>query len=206
MTDKEGVIKYTLDFTQGPAPEQDLEELNIWRCILFDLGLIGQVPSRYQGYGFGNLSVRLPSSARFVISASQTGHLSRLQAEHYTQVDSFDIAGNRVRAHGPLPPSSEALTHAMFYQLSSNIQCVLHVHDPLMWRYALENGWPSTGPDIEYGTVEMAQEVERLYRSKAFDQRCCLVMAGHDDGLVFFGDSVDSAGSALLDAWVQIHC
>jgi hypothetical protein len=207
MTDMEGIIKYTLDFTESEAPELDLEELNIWRCILFELRLIGQVPGRYEGLGFGNLSVRRPGlTQEFVISASQTGHLEKLQQEHYTQVDSCDIAANRVVAHGPLPPSSEAMTHAMFYQLSSDIGCVLHVHDPMMWLYALDAGWPGTAPDVEYGTVKMAREVERLFRDRVFDDMPCLVMAGHHDGLVFFGNSVDAAGSSLLDAWVLIHC
>jgi len=74
----EGVIKFHLDFREGPAPaERLLLELNAWRARFLELGLIGQDPERYEGYGFGNLSRRLPGQGEnaFLISGTQTGHL-----------------------------------------------------------------------------------------------------------------------------------
>jgi hypothetical protein len=85
----EGVIKFHLDFREGPAPEESLLlELKAWRTRFLELGLIGQDPERYEDYGFGNLSRRLPDQREnaFLISGTQTGHLDELQANHYATV------------------------------------------------------------------------------------------------------------------------
>ena len=49
MDQAEGVIKYTLEYTESVAPADDLACLNSWRSILHELGLVGQRPDRYQG-------------------------------------------------------------------------------------------------------------------------------------------------------------
>jgi hypothetical protein len=200
---QEGVIKYRLDFQETATVTQNLEEVNTWRSILYGLNLIGQDPDRYEGYGFGNLSARSEQqSSQFFITATQTGHLPELQARHYSCVEYCDVASNHVVASGPLPPSSEALTHSMIYQLSDAIQCVIHVHDPRLWKFGLQQGMSATAESVEYGTPQMAQEVLRLYRKGLFEHKPCLVMAGHEDGLICFGNSIHQAGLALIDLWV----
>ena len=75
MTEREGVIKYSLDFTDGVLGEPaSLDVLDAWRSIFKDTGLLGEDPGRYGGYGFGNLSVR--TDRGFLITGSQTGNLS----------------------------------------------------------------------------------------------------------------------------------
>lgn len=81
---REGVIKFQLDFRQGPPPEApDLVELDAWRDVLLRHGLIGQDPGRYDGLGFGNLSRRVPGRTdnAFIISGTQTGHLKKTGGE-----------------------------------------------------------------------------------------------------------------------------
>lgn len=57
---EEGVIRFGLEFTAAaPVSIPCLGELNAWRRILWQLGLIGQDPGRYGGYGFGNISRRI---------------------------------------------------------------------------------------------------------------------------------------------------
>ncbi len=195
----EGVRKYRLEFTPGCAADEDIRCLNVWRSILFSLGLIGQDPARYQGYGFGNISQRCAGQPdHFLISGTQTGHIPVLSAQHYVEVEDGDIALNRVRATGRVEPSSEALTHAMFYQLDADIGCVIHVHSRVLWRFGLRNHYPASGAEIEYGTPAMAQEIKRLLNQTDLPDRRTLVMAGHEDGLICFGDSVDQAGTVLL--------
>ena len=201
MAEQEGVIKYRLDFEPGPPPREDLRELMVCRSILHGLGMIGQDPDRYGGYGYGNLSRRAVGN-EFVISASQTGQLPELSAEHFTRVLEADIEANRVRARGPLPPSSEALTHAMIYRLDSAIACVLHVHEPRLWRYGLANGLPQTAADIAYGTPAMAEAVRRLFERQGLAEQRILVMAGHEDGVISFGESIGQALAVLLGHWV----
>ncbi len=199
MSGKEGVIKYQLDFKESKAVTDNLSELNCWRSILYVLGLVGQDSLRYEGYGFGNLSQRSQTGDnQFVISGTQTGNHQVLGQHHYVCVEHCDVEKNQVVARGPVKPSSEALTHSMFYQLESKIQCVIHVHSPDLWKFGQKNNYPVTAKSVEFGTREMAEEISRLYQSGNFQNQKILIMAGHEDGLVCFGNSVDQAGLALV--------
>ncbi len=206
MVETEGVIKYQLDFRPAVIQRPIAAEFKVWRSILYELGLVGQHPARYQGYGYGNLSLRSTADpGQFFITASQTGHLRQLNNQHYTLVEEADIHHNRIIASGALPPSSEALTHAMIYRLSADMNCVIHIHDPLLWHYGLKHNWPKTNERIEYGTPQMASEVQRLYRAGAFASRQCLFMAGHEDGIICFGNQPGSAAMALIQLWVAAY-
>ncbi len=206
MGGTEDIIKYQLDFSCSEPTTENLQELNCWRSILFNLGLIGQDVSRYEGYGFGNLSQRSRQhKSTFIISGSQTGHLDELTPNHYVCVESCDIAGNHVVASGPLKPSSEALTHAMFYQLDSSIKCVLHIHSPKLWQFGLNHHYPVTEQSVEYGTREMAIEVSLLYHQGSLQQYQTLIMKGHEDGVIFYGDSINQAALAFLRFWVHAN-
>jgi hypothetical protein len=51
MSNQEGVIKFQLDFTPGPAlPTAEITDLMLWRDRLYDHQLIGQHPARYGGF------------------------------------------------------------------------------------------------------------------------------------------------------------
>ncbi len=138
MAETEGVIKYRLDFTRGPAsPRSLIDSINAWRRILYQLELVGSDPNRYGGLGFGNVSRRVRAGEpAFVISGTQTGHLPALGPAHYCLVSHCDPHCNAVTAQGPIRPSSEALTHGALYDADPGIQCVLHVHSPDIWNQA----------------------------------------------------------------------
>ncbi len=202
---QEGVIKYQLWFLQAaPLPEEPLRELNAWRRLLYLTRLIGQDPDRYEGYGYGNISQRLPpfdappQARPFVITASQTGGLPELTGEHYALVRACYPAENVVVAEGPRPPSSESLTHGALYALDAALRFVMHVHAPEIWHRAAALGLPITRPDVPYGTPEMAEEVGRLYRETDVRTRGLFAMGGHEDGLVAFGRTAEEAGTVLL--------
>jgi ribulose-5-phosphate 4-epimerase/fuculose-1-phosphate aldolase len=200
--DQEGVTKFDLRFTRGAAcPSAWIESLNAWRTRLHELRLIGQDPGRYGGIGFGNVSCRVPPGAhgRFLVSGTQTGHLPVLGAQHYSLVTRADVAANRIEAEGPVAPSSESLTHAVLYGLDARIACVLHVHSPAIWQSATRLGLPATPGDAPYGTPAMAEAVGRLHRAGRL-RGGVFVMAGHEDGVVAFGDGAEAAGRALLAA------
>ena len=81
MIEREGVIKYSLEFTDGVVAETaSLSVLDAWRSIFKDTGLLGEDPGRYGGYGFGNLSVR--TDRGFLITGSQTGILRMTSMSH----------------------------------------------------------------------------------------------------------------------------
>ena len=205
MSQQEGVIKFDLAFTPGPPlPAGDLTELNAWRRILYQVGLTGRDPARYEGLAFGNVSLRLPPFAApplqrpFAISGTQTGALAALGPEHYALVQSCDPACNRVSATGPVRPSSEALTHGALYALDTDLHCVLHVHSPLLWHQAAPLGLPATAADAAYGTPAMAAAVACLFADPGVRAGGILVMGGHEDGLVAFGASPEAAATVLL--------
>jgi hypothetical protein len=198
MTQAEGVIKYQLDFEPADLGViRGLADLLRWRDRLHQTGLLGQNPIRYDGYGYGNVSLRT-GAASFLISGTQTGELARLQARHFAEVTGVDQSANRVTARGRVKPSSEALTHAAIYHLNQSINCVLHVHSPLIWQRAQHRGLPCTPADAEYGTTQMAAAVRALYAENPNTDTGVFAMLGHSDGVIAFGQRPDSAGAALL--------
>lgn len=200
MADREGVIKFTLDFRPGPPPAAgELEELNAWRTIFCRLGLLGCDPARYQGLGFGNLSRRSGSGhphGSFIISGTQTGRLARLNPEHYVTVLECDPGGNRVVASGPLPPSSEALSHGVLYQADPLIDWVMHLHSPEIFAAAQDLALATTAPEAAYGSPQIAEEIRRL--ATGSKRPGLLVMGGHEDGILVFGSSAAETGALAV--------
>lgn len=194
----EGVIKYQLQFTPGPAlRDPRLAELIAWQRILQGLGLLGRDPDRYGGLAYGNLSLRLEGNG-FVISASQCADQPRPTVKDYCLVTAWDCAGNRLAAQGPARPSSESLTHAALYDADPTIGCIIHGHSPEIWQRREVLGLASTWPDVAYGTPAMASEMARLYREHGFRGRGALAMGGHRDGIVGLGPDPDAAGYELV--------
>lgn len=193
----EGYIKFNCEWTRGPPLDiTTITELNRWRRPLFDAGLLGQ----YEGSGvsFGNISMRSGRDGQFIISGTQTGHLPELSGAHYARVTACNIKENRLACLGPVMASSESLTHAAIYVLAPSIEAIVHVHSDVLWQ-KLRNRIPTTNPAVEYGTTEMAEELERLYRDTDFSTSEIAVMGGHDGGLISIGHGMAEAASRFLD-------
>lgn len=199
MSAREGVITFALDFTPAPPPDDGrLAELEGWRTLLRRLGLLGQDPTRYQGLGFGNLSCRAGEGDRFIISGTQTGGLERLGPEHWTTVTECRPEANRVAACGPLPPSSEALSHGVLYRADPRIRWVMHLHSPELFAAAGRLGLPVTDPSAPYGSPALAAEIARLAPAAGWPG--LLVMGGHEDGVLAFGAAADAVGGRVVGA------
>ncbi|WP_404417123.1 class II aldolase/adducin family protein [Marinospirillum sp.] len=195
---QEGVIQYACQLHKKKRhwPESLLEELNHWRNEMQVAGWIGQNPQRYQGLGFGNLSLRQPDPQEpdaFVITASQTGHLDWLDSDAWPWVIAADTRHNRVEAEGSQPPSSEALSHAALYQANPEIQAVIHGHAPDLWQLAAQQSLACTPENIPYGTPAMAEAI----RQKADSSSGLVVMLGHQDGLLAWGRNLAEAAEKL---------
>lgn len=199
MNEQEGVIKYRLDYyPAAPREYPEIAELNAWRTILYQLGLIGQDSGRYGGLAFGNASFRLDNSAHFVITASQTSGLIRLDNTHYSTILSADPGRNHIIAEGAMKPSSEALTHAAVYAASEKVKAVVHVHSPIIWQQYESLSIPAIDSAIRYGTQEMAEAVLHLFARNLLNENPIFVMLGHEDGVVAFGGSIADASQALI--------
>lgn len=205
-TDTEGVIKFDCRFElSAPLPASELAELSAWRKIFFQLGLIGQSAERYAGLGFGNISQRVGFDSQFAISGTQTGALSDLSAEHFSLVRHCDAQRNLVVAQGPIMPSSESLTHGVLYALDPTLRCVIHAHSPHIWHAADLLDLPTTSATVPYGTPAMAAEIARLWQQEQGASPGVFVMAGHEDGVIAFGDSLSCAGSLLVEVLARAY-
>ena len=95
MSEQEGVIKFSYEFEKRLTISEVPWEMQIWRDLFVGYELMGQVPDRYGGFGFGNLSCRVGEA--FSITASQTGGLKRLTASDYALVDDWSLDRNHCR-------------------------------------------------------------------------------------------------------------
>ncbi|MBH46698.1 MAG: rRNA adenine methyltransferase [Halobacteriovorax sp.] len=192
----DGVIKYQRVFTPADALEHhEYRDLESWRKKLFQLKLIGEYPSVCIGYG--NMSQRLEPSLpiQFIITGTQTGKFEELNGEHYTTVTGYNLENNMIEAKGCIDASSEALTHAALYEVHPEIKAVFHIHDKVIWQSMLDGDFLYTKKDIPYGTVEMARAVQEIVKTK---NSGVFAMAGHDDGVVAWGSSLDEAGVEIM--------
>ena len=172
----EGYIKFNCHWIKGkPLPGAMLEGLNAWRDKLFTLGLVGMYPD---GIGFGNLSIRHPGQG-FIITGSATGGLKSLDEQHYVLVNACNLEQNSLVCTGPIIAPSESLSHAVIYEASMDKA-------------------PTTPPDAGYGTPAMAREILRLFRESDLEKEGILVMGGHPEGIIAFGQNLDQAGEILL--------
>lgn len=200
MSEAEGVIKYQLHHKHAPLSNNIVvAELNAWRTVMFKLNLIGQNPHRYDGYGFGNISQRLTTpDLQFIISGTQTGHLSVLNRSDYCLVTKASPQTNSIVSCGESKPSSEALTHASVYLQSQKIQAVIHVHCQEIWQHTQKLKLAYTAAHVAYGTPEMANAVTQLFKLEHWQQTAVFTMLGHEDGVVAFGESPKEAACALI--------
>ncbi len=190
----EGYIKFDCNWIkEQPLKYNEIEEINRCRDELYSLGLIGAYDN---GIGFGNISIRRRNN-EFIVSGSATGNIRSLDENHYTTVTSFNIEKNKVVCKGPIKASSESLTHAMVYLLNAEINAIIHVHDVQLWN-SLKGKVPTTSEDVSYGTPQMAQEIQRLYEQSDLKTKKMVVMAGHKEGIITFGKSLNEAKEVLL--------
>lgn len=190
----EGVVKYNITFNKSKALKRSLvNPIETCRERLYAMGLVGAYPD---GIGYGNISQRTESEA-FVITGTQTGHLSNLTPRYYSLVEECDDRSFSLKASGAVKPSSEALTHGTIYGLDDKIRAVIHIHSMSLWKFMLSGQYLRT-KNVEYGTTQMIEEVERIYRDINPLEQPLFAMAGHEEGIVCFAESIKEAELVLL--------
>jgi len=196
----EGVILFNCHWQSGELPKDiDTAPLLNTRNLLYQLGLIGFDAAEQVGYG--NISMRT-SGEQFIISGTQTGHIPILSAEQLSYVTRTDIGTNTLYCTGPAKASSESLTHAAIYAQFPEIVAVIHVHHHALWNHLMHKV-PTTLPNIGYGTTAMANEINRLTQTANLSQEKILVMSGHQDGIICFGNDLAAAYQLLLHYYQQ---
>lgn len=199
MRRDEGYIKFSFAHEAAPAPVHPwLHDLMRIRDDLHEWELIGVLP---EGIGYGNISARIAGRDGFIITGSGTGLKFPIETIHFCEVVSFDIAQNSVVCKGPLPASSESMSHGAIYAARPDANAVIHIHDRLMFRLLVQEGAPLTPADAAFGTPEMARAVGRL--AATLPPVACMVMAGHEDGIIAYGPNPQSARDALWDVYAR---
>lgn len=194
----DGIIKfsYTLKRTRAPRSDEYLD-LEKWRVILYRMGLIGE--HKEEKIGFGNLSRILdPKNQVFIITGTQTGRFANLSAQHYSKVISCDLKKLAIKAEGLIAPSSESLTHYAIYHFHPEIRYVFHIHHHELWVRMLSEKFDRTPEEINYGTIEMAEAAKECIKDQT---RGIFAMAGHQDGIIAYGDNAENAGKMILETY-----
>jgi len=210
--EREGVIKFELEHSDDPKVMERHREcaaaIISWRDILVRLSLVGQSAERYAGLGFGNVSARVAPFAggrgqrAFLITGTQTGGHVCMSSQEVTLVSQTRAREGWVKSQGPVKPSSESTTHAAVYDLSPAIRWVFHVHSPLLWAWSEKHSasFPRSAADASYGSPQMADEIDRLWRETTFPESRIMAMGGHEDGVIAFGRSPMEAAQPVLTA------
>lgn len=196
MTQEEGYIKFECNWQEkGFAfAKKNFNKINEWRKKLYELELVG---IDEEGVGFGNISMREENTNRFYITGSETGRHSHLTKDHYARIMNYNIDKNWVKCVGKVRASSESLTHAAVYESDLAIKAVIHTHHERLWKM-LKNKLPTTDPQAEFGTPEMAREIKRLMDQREVRIEKIIIMGGHKEGIITFGRDLDEAGDVLL--------
>ena len=188
-------VKFTFQCARTDiTPFDALAGLNAYRRKLLEQRLMG-VDSN--GVGFGNVSVRDGASKNFYITGSATGGLPELTSTDCVRVVACDFARNWLRYEGAAIPSSESLTHAAVYESDPSTSAIIHCHDLGLWATLLDRV-PATSKAVVYGTPEMAYEIMRLFEVSNVRSEKILVMAGHEGGIVTFGEDLEDAFDVLM--------
>lgn len=162
-----------------------------------ELGVIGRDPQRYEGLAFGNLSHRPAGAEGFWVTATQTADRRLLRPQDLVWIDSWQLEQQTVVAHGNLPPSSETLSHAAIHGARAGTALwVLHGHAPSIWQQAAARGWAVTDVAAANGTLALARALAAL----ATPASGLIVMGGHRDGVIAYGDEADTVLQTLSAA------
>ena len=192
---KEGYIKFNCirSVENIRIQEKYFQQLSKWRQIMHEIGLIGVYSN---GIGYGNLSIRADSNS-FYISGTATGRLMMLEEKHYALVNSWSFADNSLKCSGMINASAESLSHAAIYETLPQTGAVIHVHHKGMWDKYI-NSKPATSTEVSYGSPEMALEIQQVIQKIDSHKENFLVMGGHEEGIITWGNTLDEAGEIIL--------
>ncbi len=191
----EGIIKYNVDWDNSKnILELEYQKINPIRDFAFRKKLIG---IGVDGVGYGNISFRINSTNKFIISGSATGGKSKLDIIDYSKVISFNINNNYIRCVGGSIASSESLSHAAIYKAKKEINAVLHFHNNEIWKRNIDK-IPTTDNYAEYGTPQMAISISKIIENEN-DTNGTIIMRNHQDGVIIYSEKIESLMKAVTD-------
>jgi hypothetical protein len=163
---------------------------------------------------------------RFFITGSATGNYEHLAAHHYALVTAYSLERNTLACQGLSKASSESLSHAAIYEAASWVKGVIHIHSARIWE-RFRGELPTTPPGATYGTPEMAFALQSLATrlgqpfhdgsvvagapasgdrspSDSHPPERVIIMGGHEEGVISFGETLEEAGNAVMQLLEQV--
>jgi len=190
----DGVIKFNCNWEKTPLTVAVPSSLKAWRDKMHQLKFIGEYEEVKIGYG--NISVK--TELGFLVSGTQTGNVYPISDNDFTLVTTYNIDSNEVLCKGLIKASSESLTHAAVYEADQSINAIIHIHNKALWD-KLKDKMPTTNKEVPYGTPQMALEIKRLFNETNVLTQKVIVMAGHEEGIIAFGNNLEEAGEIVLN-------
>jgi L-fuculose-phosphate aldolase len=193
MSEKYVGTKFSCRMFKG-GYELDLKKANelIKWCKLFDKE--GFCPS-YGSGNCGNMSFRHESG--FVITPTAC-FFRNLTYKDLVFIESVDFQRRIVSCTGGREPSSETFLHAKVYQRRKDINSVFHAHSDRILNVADAFRIPTTEKEQPYGSLELAQEVEKI-----LSKGNLLVMRNH--GFISLGKTMQDAWNNILNISKQLQ-
>lgn len=190
----EGYIKFKCLLSEeiSGLSDENYRLLNNWRNKLYQLGLIGSYPG---DIGYGNISIR--SGEGFIITGTATGCKEKLLKDDYVRVDQYDFVNNEIHCIGKIRASAESLTHAAVYEARPETMAVIHIHNLELWE-KYSGVLPTSPYTVEYGTPEIALAVKSLCLNERLTHNEVIIMGGHKEGIIAYGNNLDDAGNKIL--------
>ena len=192
----EGYIKFNVQHKNKVAEwsKDDISVLNSFRDEVYKKKLIGFLAD--EGVGYGNISMRYGGNSQFLISGNATGKYKKLELRHYSKVLKYDVINNACYSEGSIKPSSESGTHAVIYSTFPLVNFVLHIHNTKIWKSIIEKNL-FIDESITYGSPEMAIAVKKFLKTLNMSNHGFFAMKGHENGAIFFGQTVEEIQSQL---------
>ena len=145
------------------------------------------------GVGFGNLSVRDGVAGTFT-SRFSDGWSARIDAGLVQSWRRFRKELAPLRRH--CDSFIGIVDACAIYESDPSTSAVIHCHDSDCGRrFSIA---PTTSKSVAYGTPEMAYEIMRLFKVSDVRSRKIFVMAGHEAGIVTFGENLEDAFDVLM--------
>lgn len=142
----------------------------------------------------GNISIR--SQGGFLITGSGV-YLDDIGLEDLVRVLNYDIEDFFLTYTGMKPPSAEAFLHGLVYDARPDVNCIIHVHDPLTALCSPANV-NTTPEEYDYGTSDLAVVCLNTLKSENI-----VFLRNH--GYVAVGEGLDEAMEKLLECHSELE-
>jgi ribulose-5-phosphate 4-epimerase/fuculose-1-phosphate aldolase len=89
------------------------------------------------------------------------------------------------------------MSHYAIYRACWEAFCVIHIHSKAVFEGMLRDNCLSTPKTAAYGTPEMARAISNVV-GQSGKTHGSIVLAGHDEGLIVWGVSIDEVLEQIL--------